>query len=354
MEAVDVLVVGAGPAGSCAARAAAAAGASVLIVERRPNVGLPVQCAEYVPAQIVGHVALPQRAIAQRVQRLLTHLPDGEIAETKAAGYVLDRSLFDKALAVSAHRAGARIWTGARALDRTGRGVLVRQRARTTEVNCLVVIGADGPRSTVGGWMGQSITEFIDARQVEIVLSQPRDATEVFFDPLYSGGYGWLFPKHNTANVGVGVNRAIGGDPTVALEHLLSHLGVAASRIVGHTAGPIPCGGSFDQLVSGHLLLAGDAAGHTHPITGAGILSAVVSGTLAGEAAGTAVRRDDLSLLAQYEREWAAFLGGPLRHALSKRRELDRQWTDDRSILSAVLRETWIAFKAYSRRDITH
>jgi len=354
MEAVDVLVVGAGPAGSCAARAAAAAGASVLIVEQRRHVGLPVQCAEYVPAQIVGHVPLPQRAIAQRVQRLLTHLPDGEIAETKAAGYVLDRSLFDKALAVLAHRSGAQIWTGARALERTERGVLVRQRARTTQVRCHVVIGADGPRSTVGRWMGQSITEFIDAHQVEIVLSQPRDATEVFFDPLYSGGYGWLFPKQDTANVGVGVNRALGGDPADALEHLLARLGIAAGGIVGHTAGSIPCGGSFDKLVSGSLLLAGDAAGHTHPVTGAGILSAVVSGALAGEAAAAAARADDLSILAQYEREWAAYLGGPLRHALSKRRELDRRWTDDRPILSAAIRDTWIGFRAYGRRDTTH
>jgi digeranylgeranylglycerophospholipid reductase len=354
MDAVDVLVVGAGPAGSCAARAAAAGGASVLIIEQRPNVGLPVQCAEYVPAQIVGHIALPQRAIAQRVQRLRTHLPDGEIVDTKSAGYVLDRWLFDKALAATAHRSSAQIWTGARALERTERGVLIRKHTRTTEVHCRVVIGADGPRSTVGSWMGQSITEFIDAQQVEVVLSQPRDATEVFFDPFYAGGYGWLFPKGDTANVGVGVNRALGGDPADALEHLLARLGIAAGTIVGHTAGPIPCGGSVERLVQHNSLLVGDAAGHTHPVTGAGILTAVISGTLAGEAASAAVRSNNLSSLARYEREWSAYLGGPLQHALGKRRELDRRWTDDRPVLSAAVRDTWIAFRAYSQRETRH
>jgi digeranylgeranylglycerophospholipid reductase len=58
-EHVDVLVVGAGPAGSIAARVAARAGLSVLLVERRPCIGIPVQCAEYVPAQIVQYAPLP-------------------------------------------------------------------------------------------------------------------------------------------------------------------------------------------------------------------------------------------------------------------------------------------------------
>jgi len=169
-ERVDLLVVGAGPGGSTAARVAATEGLRVLLVEQRPRVGLPVQCAEYVPAQIVSYVPLPERCIAQRIRTLRTHLPDGEVVETPSAGYVLDRALFDKALAVAACRAGASLWTGARALRRTERGVLVRRGGQTIEVECRVVIGADGPRSTVGRWIGQVNSEFIDARQVEVVL----------------------------------------------------------------------------------------------------------------------------------------------------------------------------------------
>ena len=64
-ESVDVLVVGAGPAGSCAARAAAQGGARVLLVEKRRQVGLPVQCAEFVPRQLGQQVPIPERCIAQ-------------------------------------------------------------------------------------------------------------------------------------------------------------------------------------------------------------------------------------------------------------------------------------------------
>ena len=351
VEQVDVLVVGAGPGGSTAARVTAAAGLRVLLVERRPQVGLPVQCAEYVPARIVDYAPLSDRCIAQRIRSLHTHLPDGETVETDAAGYVLDRALFDKGLAVAARRAGAEVWTAARALERTDRGALVRCGGRDVEVACRVVVGADGPHSTVGGWVGQRNAGFIDALQVEVVLPEPLAATQVYFDPLYRGGYGWLFPKGETANVGVGVNRALGGDPQQALDHLLDRLAVGRGAIVGRTGGAVPVGGPVERIRVGDTLLVGDAAGHTHPITGAGIFSAVVAGTLAGQAVAKAVKAGDDAALDEYEREWSAFMGGPLRHALGKRQELDRRWSDDPDALSGAIRSSWIAFKEYGRRS---
>ena len=350
MVEVDVLVVGAGPAGSTAARVAAAEGLRVLLVEQRPRIGLPVRCAEYVPAQIVGHVSIPNRCIAQRIRTLQTHLPDGETVETPGAGYVLDRALFDKALAVSAHRAGAEVWTGARAVERTGQGVLVRRGGQTVEVECRVVVGADGPRSSVGRWIGQVNAEFIDGLQVEVVLSAPQESTHVYFDPVYRGGYGWLFPKGETANVGVGVSRRLGGDPREALAHLLERLEIGRGEILGRTGGPVPSCGPAAHVRVGEVLLVGDAAGHTHPVTGAGIFAAIVGGELAGKAAAQAIEAGDLTALDGYEREWASFMGGTLRHALNKRRHLDQHWSDDPIALSGVVRENWIAFKVYGRR----
>ena len=356
-EQVDLLVVGAGPGGSTAARVAATEGLRVLLVEQRPCVGLPVQCAEYVPAQIVGYVSVPERCIAQRIHIMRTHLPDpstgsgqgGQIVETPAIGYVLDRALFDKWLAVAACRAGAEVWTSARAVERTERGALVRRGGQTIEVVCQVIIGADGPRSTVGSWIGQENSEFIEALQVEVVLSAPQETTAVYFDPLYRGGYGWLFPKGETANVGVGVSRRLGGDPRQALDHLLERLEIRRGAIVGRTGGLVPSGGPLPRIRVNQVLLVGDAAGHTHPVTGAGVFSAIVGGTLAGQAAARAIKTGDLTLLDEYEREWEAFMAGPLRHALSKRRYLDQHWSDDPAALSGVIRETWVAFKAYGR-----
>lgn len=351
---VDVLVIGAGPAGSSAARAAAAGGLHALLVEKRPTVGLPVQCAEYVPAQLVHYVPLPERCIARRVRAMRTHLPDGRVVETPASGYMLDRALFDRALATAACQAGAELWTAAPAVAIAPEAHLaqVKRNGALEEVEYRVLIGADGPRSLVGKCVGQVNSEFVHAVQVEVVLSGQHDCTEVYFDPVYPGGYGWFFPKEHTANVGVGVNRRMGGEPRRALEHLMDHLGLSPTAVVGRTAGLIPVGGAVGRMRVDNVLLAGDAAGHTHPVTGAGIFAAVVGGTLAGEAAVKALRSGNLELLEEYEKEWSAFMGGPLKHAANKRRYRDERWSDDPAALSQLIQETWVACKGYARRVI--
>ena len=349
-EELDVLVVGAGPAGSSAARAAALGGARVLLVEKRRQVGLPVQCAEFVPWQLGQRVPIPQRCIAQPIQFMRTVLPDGSLVDKAAAGYVLDRALWDKHLAVLACQAGAELRTGWAAAEHDGRQVLLRHAGREARVVARVIIGADGPHSTVAGWLGQAQAEFVYGVEVEVVLPTPRSYTEIYFHSFYRGGYGWLFPKGETANVGVAVNLRLGGQARPALEHLLDHLGLSRGAVVGSLGGAAPVGGPVAALHSGNTLLAGDAAGLTHPITGGGIAPAVLSGQMAGEAAARAIAGAGEAALEGYAFDWAEAMGAAQRQAVSNRRYLDGHWSDDPSVLSTVLRETWIAFPAYGRR----
>ena len=154
-----------------------------------------------------------------------------------------------------------------------------------------VLIGADGPRSRVGAAVGQINRELVDTRQVTVPLILPHDATDVFLSADYRGGYAWLFPKGAVANVGLGVSV----ESRRTLKPLLSALcdKLADQRRIGTraltlTGGAIPVGGrlhSIGFLGGTAVLLAGDAAGLTNPVTGAGIASAVQSGTLAGRAA---------------------------------------------------------------------
>lgn len=346
---VDVLVVGAGPAGSCAAQAAAAAGARVLLVEKRRQVGLPVQCAEFVPWQLKTRVPIPERCIAQPIEQMRTVLPDGRSVIKTSPGYVLDRGLWDKHLAVLARQAGAELWVGWSAVACDGGEVLLRRGQREARVRPQVIIGADGPYSTVAGWIGQSQTEFVHGLEVEVVLPGPQAWTEIHFDAVYRGGYGWLFPKGETANAGVAVNPALGGQAAPALDHLLDRLGLGRGCVVGHLGGAAPVGGPVRCLRVSNILLAGDAAGLTHPVTGGGIAPAVISGQMAGQAAAQAVAAGDLDVLASYPAAWEDMMGGPQRQALANRRCLDARWTDDAAALSAAVAETWIAFPAYGR-----
>lgn len=348
-ESFDVLVIGAGPAGSSAARAAALGGARVLLVDKRRQVGLPVQCAEFVPWQLGQQAPIPPRCIAQSIHHMRTVLPDGSVVDKPTAGYVLDRALWDTHLAVLACQAGAELRTGWTAAGYDGHEVLLQSGPRQARVLAQVIIGADGPHSTVAAWTSQAQAELVQGAQVQVVLPGPRERTEVYFDPLYRGGYGWLFPKGETANVGVAVSVPMGGRPGPALDHLLDRLGLSHAAVVGASGGPIPVGGPVAQLRVGNILLVGDAAGLTHPITGGGIAPAVRSGQMAGQAAASCSTGFPAWALDRYPQEWEAAMGAPQHQALANRRHLDAHWSDDPVALTAYIRDTWIAFPAYGR-----
>lgn len=350
IEQYDVVVVGAGPAGSSAARAAARAGARVLALERKREIGVPVRCAEYVPRQIRRHIPWSSDWVAQAIDTMRTHLPDGEIVATPAAGYMIHRDRFDRGLAAAARRVGVRILTGTAALEPTDGGLIVRRGRRTLRVGARVIVGADGPGSTVRAWMGITDPPLLFTAQCRVHLrGRQSGTTDVYFDPEYVAGYGWLFPKGAVANVGVGLCPDVGMGPGEALRHLLDRLQIPASAIISRNGGWIPSGGPPQQTCLNNLILVGDAAGQTHPITGAGVAHACLCGQMAGRAAARATLCADLNALHEYEREWREYLGGVLIYAVAKRRLLESGWSQDRAVLSRLLHQTWVAFPAYGR-----
>jgi len=189
----DVAVVGAGPAGSTAALAAARAGARTVLIDRRAEIGVPVQCAELAPAPLMRVVPITSAAVVQRTRAMVTHLPSGEIHGLDAPGAMLDRAVFDQELAAAAVCAGVDLWSGVSCDGIDGDGAVVAARGgATVRVAAKAVIAADGPRSSVGRSVGLSNTSFVAAKQVEVLLADTLDSTHVFFDRRFYGRDGWL------------------------------------------------------------------------------------------------------------------------------------------------------------------
>ena len=357
MRACDVLVVGAGPAGSSAALAAAKGGAEVVMVEKRRGIGHPVQCAEWIPKMLTHEVSIPGTVIVQDVKGMRTFLPNGDMVETRAPGLMIDRGGFDRHLARQAVDLGVELYLGSRCRTVKRKRMIIDREVKEGDLilEPSITIGCDGPLSTVGRWMGSVNTVFVQGLQYQLPLAEPMDMTEVHFHPDIYGGYGWVFPKNDTANVGIGmrVRRVSPSMPDLkhVLEEFVSRL-VRAGRVregmpISIQGGLIPVGGPVPSH-HGTFLLAGDAAGQTDPITGAGIPQAVSCGAMAGRIAARAVRRGDPMDIAIYEPKWRKVYGDSLARAVRRRQYMESNW--DR--LDSIIQECWPAFPEYYQDDL--
>jgi len=357
LETYDIVIIGAGPAGSSAAQAAAQRGAKVLLIDRKQRIGVPVQCAELVPQWISRYAHFSSKCILQTIEAMVTHLPDRTSYEMKGPGYMLDRSLFDKELSASAILSGAQISIGTRVTGLISKGVIVERGTRKEHIKSKVIIGADGVHSSTARWVGLPPVKTTVALQYELAISNSQNHVDIFFHSDYEGGYAWFFPKGRTANVGIGLTPSKASLlPTLMnsfFNDLMDLKRISSIDIVGKTGGSIPCE-IPRRTVFGNTLLVGDAAGHAHPITGAGILNAVMGGEIAGRIAAEAVTRGDLRYLENYEIEWRETFGKTFSYGVSKREFLEENWNKPGVDFEALIRKTWVGFREYyeDRRKI--
>lgn len=347
----DLLVVGLGPAGGSAALAAASRGLNVVAVERKRKIGVPVQCAEFVPLPM-GRWTRAAGVLQQRVAGMNTFLPSGASAHTAFPGLMIDRAAFDRAIARDAERAGARILLGARLLDfdSDARVARVGHDDGAFEVEFRLAVAADGPHSRLADAIGLQPLTTVDTRQYTVPLHRPGADTDIWLSQAYPGGYAWLFPKGDVANLGLGADRRIAPDLKQPLEQLRERLagqGIVGRDVLGRTGGAIPVGGIRERLVAGPVLLAGDAAGLTHPLTGAGIPAAVISGDRAGEAAAEFLAGGKAGALADFEEDVRDQFEDSVARAVQRRQAMNAEWRAPSARTDAFHRRGWIAFAEY-------
>jgi len=331
MNSYDIIVIGAGPAGSVAARFAAQGGARVLMLERDREPGIPVRCAEGVSdAGIKPFINPDPRWIAARIDGARLHAPCGEWVDMThvGTGYVLERRIFDTELANLALRAGTRLLCKADAvglLKEEGRiaGVQYRVGGVLHEARCRIVIGADGVESRVGRWAGMrtavSLSDIDTCAQYTLAgIQTVPNLCEFYFGRQVSpGGYVWVFPKSpDTANVGIGIsgNLAAAKGPREYLDEFMEQR-FPNARINCITYGGVPTSASLKDISGDGILLVGDAARQVNPITGGGIVQAMVGAELAGRTAARAIATGDVShkALREYDKLWMNALGNTQR-----------------------------------------
>ncbi|MDY0267108.1 MAG: geranylgeranyl reductase family protein [Methanimicrococcus sp.] len=380
----DIVVVGAGPAGSIAAKYAAMGGASVLLAERKKEIGTPIQCAGFVPKAIeieklIPGMTLPkevkkipQKCVLSKTVRQKLYSPDLKEKEFDVEGYVLDRRLFDMDLAEQAAFEGAELICGTNV-----HSVLAGSSQYTlrlngvfgkTEVTTKVIIGADGPNSMIGKTFGlchapKLTSPAANAQKAETPETYERgvcfeykmadveietDTLEMYFGNKYvPGGYIWIFPEgEGKANVGIGLRKSLCTENLSAREflnrfiqeHPVASKKLKGGKITSVIAGIIPVSGAPERTATHSVMVVGDAAGHVMATNGGGIPFAAAAGKIAGKVAAEAVLDHkcgkDLSVL-EYESLWRAEFGDALNSSVQARKLMDKFMGSDRMMNAA-------------------
>jgi digeranylgeranylglycerophospholipid reductase len=345
----DVVVVGSGPAGSVTARFAVQAGAKVLMIERRAEVGVPVLCGEGISQKVDNYKLLEgNRWMASKMDGARIFSPNGTIITLSAeyagseTGYVLYRDIFDQELARGAVRSGVKLMVNTGAVDllkKDGKimGVKAQRFDETMDIEADIVVGADGVESRVGRWAGIKTTlkpyDLETCAQYTLTnVDWPSPYCDFFLGKnIAPGGYVWVFPKgKDVANVGIGILSSMSesGKALQLLDSFIAkHPELSKGSPLRLIAGADPVAEPIES-VRDNLLLVGDAARHVDPITGGGLMTAIEGGRIAGEVIGKAVeqQRFDAKTLSEYETRWKEAFGKKLhRNYVAKEIMLDME-----------------------------
>lgn len=370
----DVVIVGAGPAGSIAAKNAAQKGLDVLLIEKRQEIGDPIRCAEGVgKLHLRQHIEPDPRWICADVKGSRIFSPDGtmvEMAEEVSGGevgYVLERKLFDRALVNEAASAGANVMVKTRATgliieNDTVCGIKVMHLGEESEIRCKIVIGADGVESKVGRWAG--IDTSLKLSDIETCVQYLVAGIEVDQDycVFYLGnevapaGYIWIFPKgKNQANVGIGILGSKSGEKraeTLLTDFINKHM--PDGKIIEMVVGGVPVCGAIEKTIANGLMLIGDAARQSDPITGGGIINAMDAAKIAAEVAVKAIEAGDVStnMLQEYETSWRSTIGHEIDNGLIVKDAFVKFSDNDLNSLAYSLRD--VNFTSMSLLDLLY
>ena len=331
MPSHDVVVAGAGPAGSSAARAAALGGASVALLEREAEVAQSVRTSGVTWMDAVMEFGIP-RECYHPVRTYSMFSPRNEVVvhDTRARVAVLDVRRTYRWLASRAVEAGAELHVGTPATGAIVEGGAVHgvRAARGEEFRARVTVDATGFHSSV-------------ARDADLVAPWRRFGVGAEWEAHAEGaeedewwlmvgseyspaGYAWVFPLGgDMVRIGVGIAKPESGeDPAARLARLLERRPGPLARLgkvdtAEYHYGIIPNGGASRGTVHDGLLLAGDTAGQANPIVLEGIRHAIRYGEAAGRAAGRAAASGDASARAMrgYERAWRREIASRVRAA---------------------------------------
>jgi geranylgeranyl reductase family protein len=327
----DVVVIGAGPAGSVTARALAAGGQSVLVLEEHETIGVPVHCTGLLGTEAFDEFDLPRGLILAHAGAARFWGAAGQsvpVGSSRVNAVVIDRRALDVHLAERAEEAGAEIWRGVRAegIDVDGEGVTILARGSDRPIRARACVLACGAHYRFHRQLNLGLPHvFLQSAQVETPFPDLSEIEVCFGREVAPSGFAWMVPFRRE---GVPYARLGLMSETRSAERFATFVNSLSERVGGNReAIPAPRRkmlplGPVERSYADRVVAVGDAAGLVKPTTGGGIYYGMLSGRFAAEVLGSALTRDTLRArhLSRYETLWRRRLGQEIRVGLAFRR----------------------------------
>ena len=311
---LDVAIVGGGPGGLSAARRLAADGWSVTVFEEHDHVGTPVHCTGVLAEDVIGSMDLPAEAVLNPLSTVRFVAPAGhsfDYTTTTTEAVVIDREIFDAALARRAEAAGAMVIRGGRvtAIDPSEDGVTLTLQDRDP-VRARAVILACGANYAFQKRLGLGMpATFLQSAQLELPAERLGDVEIHFGSEIAPKGFAWAVPVRRTGGTFARIGVMADADAGLYFERMLARVRDRWDVAVPDSLAPrrrmLPLA-SVKRTYADRVLAVGDAAGLVKPTTGGGIYYSVVSGEIAAEVLGRRLAVNGLSAAAlrEYEESW--------------------------------------------------
>ena len=318
----DVIIVGGGPSGSMAAMEIAKANLKVCILEKNRDIGPPVRCGEAIGFSGLNKFFKPKDSwVAATIDSIKLVSPNStniKVNFKNETGYILHRKMFDYGLCDLAVKEGAEVYTKANVeglvfKDDYINGVKVNYMGKKLTLKSKIVIGADGIESRVGRWgkirtnVKMKDMESCIQYSVSNIVLEDNEMVMYMGNRYAPGGYLWVFPKGNgMANIGIGISGKYSKKKSAKkyLDEFMSEKYPMAS-ILTTVCGGVICASPIKEPINNGLMLIGDAAHQTNPMTGGGISSGMKAGAIAGSVAVEAVKckKYDKNFLKMYPKK---------------------------------------------------
>ena len=340
----DVVIVGGGPAGLMAARTLSELGHDAVVLEEHHEIGAPVHCTGIIGLDAFAELNLSRDTILEVAHTARFHAADGNtvaVESDQIHAAIVDRRLFDKALAHQAVAAGAEVRTGSRVAQLEPEHGRVRVRTVAGEdLMARAGVVACGASYRFNQQLGFGVPRvFVQSAQTDTPFP-PLDRIEVHLNSrLIPGGFAWAVPFRRAGRSRVKLGLMSEGHAAASFGTfagaLAARVGAERERWPKPRLKMLPLG-PVRRTYATRVLAVGDAAGLVKPTTGGGIYYGLLSGHWAAETLDGALRRDQLDArrLRAYETRWRDRLGPEIRAGLAFRTVAAR--LDDRAISTLI------------------